>query len=133
MPAQTALRLVKKCRLYLKRDSFDDEIPHVTRGIYVLYSKEGEQFKVTYIGVGGARAKIATSGVRGRLKKHDKKTGKYVKNWTHYSYFEVHDNVSGAEILELESLLLTIFEHDKRIRLDNIQHGLKALKKLNAD
>jgi hypothetical protein len=37
--------------------------------------------------------------------------------WTHYSIFEVHDNVTGDEIRELEGLLLRIFRHDPRIEL----------------
>ena len=41
------------------------------------------------------------------------------KDWTHYSFFEVHDNVSREEILELENFLLAIFRHDPRVELQN--------------
>jgi hypothetical protein len=83
-------------------------------------------YEVSYIGVAGV-AKDATTGMGGRLKNHAKnKTG-----WTHYSIFEVHDNVTGEEIRELEGLLLRIFRHDPRIELDNKQLGGKVLKALS--
>jgi hypothetical protein len=114
-----------------------DHIPHVTRGLYVLYKqghrkKDKKNFEVTYIGVGGVQSKQAKTGVGGRIRTHDKRAKeKKIKNWTHYSYFEVHDNISREEIRQLESLLLTIFKHDKRISLDNVQHGGSALRKLS--
>jgi hypothetical protein len=139
MPAEAPLRLIKNCHLYQERVSCNVKgyIPHVTRGLYVLY-KEGHRkrgkknFEVTYIGVGGVKGKLAKSGVHGRIRTHDKRAKeKKIKDWTHYSYFEVHDNISREEIRQLESLLLTIFKHDERIRLDNIQHGGSALRKLS--
>lgn len=139
MPAEALLRLMKNCRLYQKRETCKAKgnIPHVTRGLYVLYKEEPPErhknnFAVTYIGVGGVQNKRATSGVGNRIRTHDKraKEGK-IKDWTHYSYFEVHDNISSEEIRQLESLLLTIFQHDKRITLDNVQHGGSELRKLS--
>jgi hypothetical protein len=126
MPKQTPLRLIKRCRLYVPRGEW--KIPPVTRGIYVLYQKKPRRVKektyeVFYIGVGGV-SKNAKSGVGARIKHHDK-TKK--DGWTHYSFFEVHDNVSGEEILELEGLFLRIFRHDPRVRLDNVQLGSKIL------
>ena len=139
MPAEAPLRLIKNCHLYQKRETCRarGHISHVTRGLYVLYKqgrrKKGKKnFEVTYIGVGGVQSKHAKTGVGGRIRTHDKRTKeKKIKNWTHYSYFEVHDNISREEIRQLESLLLTIFKHDKRISLDNIQHGGSALRKLS--
>jgi hypothetical protein len=139
MPAEAILRLIKNCRLYQERKTckMKAHIPHVTRGLYVLY-KEGhpkrdkKDFEVTYIGVGGVQGKRAKSGVGSRIRTHEKRAqeGK-IKDWTHYSYFEVHDNISREEIRQLESLLLTIFQHDKRITLDNVQHGGSELRKLS--
>ena len=139
MPAEAPLRLIKNCHLYQERETCKAKgyIPHVTRGLYVLYKEEPRKkgkknFEVTYIGVGGVQSKVAKSGVRGRIRTHDKRAKeKKIKDWTHYSYFEVHDNISREEIRQLESLLLTIFRHDKRIDLDNIQHGGSEFKKLS--
>jgi len=131
MPKQAPLRLIKRCRLHLERD--DWKIPSVTRGIYVLYRAgaghgKKKKFEVFYIGVGGV-SKNASSGVGGRIKHHAKTKSK----WTHYSFFEVHDNISREEILELEALFLRIFRHDPRIKLANVQLGSKILKRLSKD
>lgn len=131
MPKQAPLRLIKRCRLYVPRGEW--KIPHVTRGIYVLYQKKirprkEKAYEVFYIGVGGV-AKNAKSGVGGRIKAHGKKK----VGWTHYSFFEVHDNVSREEILELEALFLRVFRHDRRIKLDNVQLGSKIFRNLSKE
>ena len=130
MPKQAPLRLVKRCRLYLRRGDWK-LIPAVTRGIYVLYQQEKRNngkkaFKVVYIGVGGV-SKNAKSGVGGRIRHHDKTK----RGWTHYSFFEVHDNIPREEILELEGLFLRVFRHDRRIELANVQLGSRILKSLS--
>jgi hypothetical protein len=66
------------------------------------------------------------SGVRGRLRSHDKNRS----DWTHYSFFEVHDNVGREDIREIEALLLAIFRHDPRIGLENKRRGSLALRTL---
>ena len=130
MPKQAPLTLIKRCRLYLQRGE-GTQIPHVTRGIYVLYraqpSRRGKKiFEVFYIGVGGV-SQNPKSGIGRRIRKHDKKKS----DWTHYSLFEVHDNISRAEILELEGLFLRIFRHDPRVKLANLQLGAKIFKSLS--
>jgi len=129
MPPQSPLRLIKRCRLYVPRG--EREIPHITRGIYVLYCKKpgrrkNKVYEVFYIGVGGVSRK-ARSGIRARIKNHEKTK----EDWTHYSFFEVHDNISREEILELEGLFLRIFRHDARVRLDNKQLGSTILRRLS--
>jgi hypothetical protein len=129
MPRQAPLRLIKRCRLYVPRGEW--KIPPVTRGMYVLYNKKPRRkktFEVFYIGVGGVSEK-ARSGVGARIKNHDKTK----EGWTHYSFFEVHDNVSHKEILELEGLFLRVFRHDLRVKLDNKQRGSVILRKLSKD
>src|SRR5580704_18134171 len=110
MPKPAPLRLIKRCRFYIARGEWKP-IPRLTRGVYVLYEKRTNRakpiFDVTYIGVGGT-GKNPTSGIGRRLRSHHKNK----KNWTHYSFFEVHDNISREEILELESLFLRIFRND---------------------
>lgn len=130
MPPQARLRLIKRCRLYVPRG--EGKILPITRGVYVLYCEKPEQgkkvYKVFYIGVGGV-SKNAKSGIGGRIKDHAKRKGK----WTHYSFFEVHDNVSDDEIHELEGLFLHIFQHDPGVRLDNKQLGSTILRSLSKD
>jgi hypothetical protein len=132
MPKQAPLRLIKRCRLYCPKHTCmtDGYIPSTTRGVYVLYKDKSrgkkKKFEVFYIGVGGI-AKDATSGVGRRIRNHRENK----QRWTHYSLFEVHDNVSREEILEIEQLFLRMFRHDNRIKLDNIQHGSAVFKRLS--
>jgi hypothetical protein len=126
MPPQALLPLIKKCQFYLPRGEYK-KVGHITRGVYVLHRKKSaanqkKVFEVFYIGVAGV-AKKATSGIQSRLRSHDKTK----EDWTHFSFYEVHDNVSGEQIRELEDLFLRIFRHDPRVKLDNKQHGSKAL------
>jgi hypothetical protein len=100
-------------------------VPRITRGVYVLYLLKRGKYRVVYIGVAGLN-KVQNSVIASRLRSHHKKR----KNWTHYSFFEVHDNVSHDEIRELESFLLSIFRHDDRIGLENKQKSSKAFFKL---
>jgi hypothetical protein len=47
--------------------------------------------------------------------------------WTHFSVFEVFDNVRGEEIEELEGLLRHIYRRDARANRLNVQRGFKKL------
>jgi hypothetical protein len=125
MPKQSILRLIKRWKRYQPKDSWS-HVPANTRGIYVLYrNSSGDHYDAVYIGVAGLGL-TGGGGVRGRLKSHVTR----IKQWTHYSVFEVHDNVTREEIRELESLLLGMFRHDSRIRLTNKQKGSKKLYQL---
>lgn len=116
MPKQAPLRLIKRCRLYLPKSELAKDDVKVTRGLYVLYEKINNNYNVKYIGVGGT-GNDQKSGIFARLKSHIK----IKKDWTHYSIFEVHDNISTEEIKELEGLFLTIFRKDQKIELLNVQ------------
>lgn len=124
MPSQSPLRIVKRWRRYEPRGDWRFVLP-VTRGVYILYSLKRGQYRVVYIGVAGL-SKTAKSGIASRLRSHDKNR----KKWSHYSFFEVHDNISHDEIRELENFLLSIFRHDDRIALENKQKSSKAFMKL---
>jgi hypothetical protein len=129
MPKPSLLRIVKRWRRYEPRESREFLRP-ITRGVYVLYREVSGKntepiYHTVYIGVAGV-AKEAKSGIGGRLQSHRK----HRTDWTHYSFFEVHDNVTREEILELESLFLTIFRHDPRIQLENKQKDSTRLYKL---
>jgi hypothetical protein len=91
-----------------------DNIPDNTRGIYALLNKKGgTHFDVVYIGCSAG----IVAGIWARIKSHDKsKVG-----WTHFSVFEVHDNISREEIRELEALFLHIYRKDRRANGLNLQ------------
>lgn len=124
MPKQSPLRLIKQWEQYVPKEHRTG-VPKFTRGVYVLYSGSGNNRKVVYIGVAGLGS-TGGGAINNRLKRHNQK----IKGWSHFSYFEVHDNVTSDEIRELEALLLTIFQHDRRIKLANKQKGSKRLRVL---
>jgi len=125
MPNQSLLRFIKRWKRYEPRENLR-QIPRKTRGVYVLYEHVSRgNYNVVYIGVAGL-GKTGGGGVRGRLESHNTR----IKNWTHFSIFEVHDNITREEIREFEALLLGIFRHDPRIQLANKQKGSKKLYQL---
>lgn len=128
MAEQSLLKIIKRWRRYLPRGTWDP-VPKKTRGFYVLYQyKESkDSHEVVYIGVAGL-GQVVKQGIAGRLRAHDRRMKK--GRWSHYSFMEVHDNVTRDDIRELESLLLSIFRHDSRIKLENIQKSSRTLYKL---
>lgn len=125
MPRQAHLRTIKRWKRYEPRDAWK-RVPRNTRGLYVLYRKvDDDNYEVRYIGVGGIGL-AGSGGIRGRLKNHTANK----PSWTHFSLFEVHDNIVRDEIRELEALLLGIFRHDPRIQLSNKQKGSGKFYKL---
>lgn len=64
------------------------------------------------------------TGVGSRLRNHERTR----KDWTHYSFYEVHDNVSREEIMELESLRLAIFRHDSIKVSSNLQETVSVFQ-----
>jgi len=148
MPKQSVFRVIKRWKRYQPAQSYKD-VPHRTRGLYVLYRAKKAQgsdrklYEVTYIGVAGL-GPGGTGGIRGRLLRHfnarngtsqkpQKLEGRNDQNWTHYSMFEVHDNVTREEIRELETLLLAIFKHDRRVALTNKQLDSRKLIGLRSE
>lgn len=127
MPQQSPLRLIKRWRQYGERETVSD-VPPITRGVYVLYREDAGHYEVSYIGVGGLSVD-AKSAVTSRLKSHVR----HKEDWTHYSVFEVHDNVTRDEIRELEALLLGIFRDDHRIKLTNTQLGSNNLRQIRVN
>jgi len=125
MPRQSLLRLIKRWKRYEPRKN-RTRVSKNTRGVYVLYNHRTTKcHEVVYIGVAGL-GKTGGGGIKSRLRTHDHR----IKNWTHYSFFEVHDNITSQEIRELEALLLGIFRDDPRIKLANKQKGSKNLRLL---
>jgi len=71
-------------------------------------------------------ARGAKTGVHGRLNSHRRlKEGE----WTHFSVFEVWwDNITEAEVAELEGLFRHIYRKDTKANRLNEQRGFKKLK-----
>ena len=117
----SVLRLVKQCALRQPQDRIDS-VPLHTRGIYVLFQhRKTGMYDVVYVGLAGG----AHAGIRGRLRSH---RAKKESEWSHFSVFEVWDNVQPAEVAELESLFREIYSKDSRANRLNVQKGSKKLK-----
>jgi len=119
---QSELRLIKHALEYLPQS--DVEItPRGIRGIYVLYKRRGRaranshHYDFVYIG-------MAANNIRGRLRSHVQQKGEL---WTHFSMFEVWDNISDQEIAELEGLFRHLYKFDSRANSLNSQKGYAKL------
>jgi hypothetical protein len=94
---QSSLRLFKNAAVYWPLAEIM-RIPDKTRGIYFLYRESADgHMNVVYVGIARGEA----SGIKGRLIKHRGK-----KNWTHFSAYEVWDNIGPKEVEELEAFFL---------------------------
>ncbi len=105
------------------------KVPPRTRGIYVLYKRRGKasadthNFDVVYVGM----ARGQNTGCRGRLNSHLKhKSGM----WTHFSVYEVWDNIREEEVEELEGLFRHIYQYDSKANSLNSQKGYKKLRRV---
>jgi hypothetical protein len=113
------LRLIKRCAEFRPRKDADS-IPHRTRGIYALLAAESkDRFNVVYVGMAGG----PKAGVHGRVMAHKK------KDWTHFSVYEVWDNISASEVAELEGLFRHIYRKDSRANHLNLQRRFNRLLK----
>ena len=72
------------------------------------------------------------SGAHSRLNAHRRSERKKDK-WTHFSLFEVWDNITEAEVAELEGLFRHIYRRDTRANPLNAQKGFKKLKMVAED
>jgi len=119
------LRLIKRCAEFLPRSQIK-KIPHYKRGIYALLRRHPKPnaFDVVYIGIA---AGIKTASIRGRLRTHERKKGDL---WTHFSIYEVWDNIREEEIRELEGIFRHIYRLDSRANRLNKQRAFKKLKKI---
>ena len=120
--AQTPLRLVKRCAEYIEVARVL-ELPGGLRGIYVLYRQRRRRgtthFDVVYVGM------ASSSGIRARLKSHRRKKAGL---WTHFSVFEVWENIRDEEVRELEGLFRHLYRDDSRANPLNVARLYKGLK-----
>jgi hypothetical protein len=126
---QSELRLVKRSAEYIDKQRVR-ELPRRLRGIYVLYRRREvrrtEKFDVVYVGMAAAGRR---GGIRGRLVRHTKSKRKSAL-WSHFSAFEVWDNIRDDEVAELEGLLRHIYRHDPAANKLNIQKGFKKASRV---
>jgi hypothetical protein len=116
---------------YLFKNSFEhfelsriNDVPNQVRGIYVLFNKLGEKrFDVVYIGM----ARGEKMGAKGRLRRHRKKKA---KKWTHFSVFEVWDNITKEQVEELEGLFRHIYRYDPASQALNQQRSYRPLSRI---
>lgn len=120
--------VVSPLRLFKRREEFlpierVDELPRGMRGVYVLYKHRPKvrRFDVVYVGM------AAEGGMRPRLRSHRKKKHGL---WTHCSVFEVWENITPAEVKELEGIFRHIYRRDARASQLNVQRSFGRMKKL---
>ena len=65
-----------------------------------------------------------TASIRGRLRIHLRRKGGL---WTHFSVFEVWDNISEEEVKELEGIFRHIYRKDRRANRLNRQKSFRKL------
>ena len=122
------MRLIKNALEYQEQSEIL-RVPTKTRGIYVLYKRRGRKsakshnYDVVYVGM----ARGLKAGMQGRLRSHQRRKGPL---WTHFSAFEVWDNIREEEIEELEGLFRHIYQYDARANSLNAQKGYRRLKRV---
>jgi hypothetical protein len=116
--AESPMRLIKRLAEFQPIENVR-LVPPKRRGIYVLYRQDGENhFNVVYVG-------MARGGMQGRLKIHKRRKDGL---WTHFSVYEVWDNIRDEEIVELEGLFRFIYRKDKKANVLNVQRNFKKAK-----
>jgi hypothetical protein len=122
---QSILRLIKSSAEFLEKENIT-KLRYGIRGIYVLYNKSDgtRNYDVAYIGMSSMEN---AEGIRFRLRSHAKSKRKRRK-WTHFSIFEVWDNITNTEIRELEGLFRHIYRRDSKANILNTQKGFGKLR-----
>ncbi len=120
MPLSTC-RFIKRVAEFVPASQWDN-VPDNTRGIYALLNSDGsDQLDVVYVGMSAGKK----SGMYSRLRVHRKKM-----NWTHFTVFEVHDNITDLEIRELEGLFRHMYRKDSIANKYNKQLCHKPFEKI---
>ncbi len=120
---KSPMRLIKNALEYRPVAELDI-VPKELRGIYALYKKQGKSYNLVYIGMSG---KGVNGKIRKRLFSHKRDSQ---KDWSHFSYYEVWDNIGDIEIQELEGLFRQLYRFDSRANAFNVQQTHKPLVKL---
>ncbi len=122
--AASEMHLVKACVEYQAKSQVR-LLRKGIRGLYVLY-REGSSCNAERISYDVMYVGMTTSGVRGRLEAHAR-SAKKEGLWTHFSVFEVWDNIQDDEIKELEGLFRHVFQRDSNANSLNVQRAYQPL------
>lgn len=116
--------IIKQCCEFIDRKD-RDKLPSKVRGIYALYKERPrlKKFDQVYIGI------ATRGGIKGRLNQHAKSRRKGDR-WTHFSAYEVHEDVPDDLVAELEGLFLHIFRKDRRAQRLNKQRRHRPIRKV---
>ena len=123
---KSLLKIIKNSLEYRQIDEVKI-VPGNLRGIYALYQKKGKFYNLVYIGMSGKDSK---GRIKARLLKHKKNKN---KKWSHFSYYEVWDNIGDNEIKELEGLFRQLYRYDSRANEFNKQQTHKPLIKVRRE
>ncbi len=125
---QTSMRLIKRVAEFKPKEEVK-LLPRMLRGIYVLYRQRSvhgrKKFDVQYVGMAAAGKR---RGLRGRLESHARSRRKGT-HWTHFSVYEVWENIRNDEVAELEGLFRHIYRKDTRASTLNIQRGFRQVRR----
>jgi hypothetical protein len=118
------LFLFKNYVEHIPKGKIKEAVPGLVRGIYILFKEDidTEEMNVVYIGRATEGKK---QGVGARLVRHEKNKK---KEWSHFSVFEVWQNVSNEIIIELEALILHIYSRDGTANKLNIQKNSRLFR-----
>jgi hypothetical protein len=120
--AISELKLIKHTLEYIPKENIS-LVPNGARGIYALYQKVADQdiYNLVYIGM----ARGLKLGIRKRLRSHRRSKPEL---WSHFSIFEVWDNIREEEVEELEGLFRHLFKKDSKANSLNKQKEYKKLE-----
>jgi hypothetical protein len=124
MPASPT-RFIKRCVQWLPKSNVH-LVPGGTRGVYALLRLRPrvKKYDVVYIGM------AASGGIRSRLRSHKKSQ---TKIWSHFSIFQVWENVGEEEVQELEGLFREIYRKDRRANRFNKQKKCRKIRDVRVD
>ena len=125
---ESPLRLIRARAEFLPKAQVG-ALPRGLRGIYVLYRRRKGRppsYDVLYVGM--ARAGRGR-GLKRRLLSH-RNSPKKKDLWTHFSVFEVWDNVRDEEVEELEGLFRHIYRYDTQANGLNVLRSYKKLQRV---
>ena len=124
MPASPT-RFIKRCAQWVPKSNVH-LVPGGTRGVYALLRLRPrvKKYDVDYIGM------AASGGIRSRLRSHKKSQ---TKIWSHFSIFQVWENVGEEEVQELEGLFREIYRKDRRANRFNKQKKCRKIRDVRVD
>lgn len=117
---KSSMRFIKSALEYRAIEEIG-VVPRGMRGIYALYRKAQGSYEMVYIGMSG---RDANGRIKSRLIQHKKRK---VEAWTHFSYYEVWDNITELEIRELEGLFRQLYRFSPGANSLNRQVTYKPL------